>query len=243
MGNSASITCALCSLMSSPFFDSFPFLSLVCLPAREQARTLEVMSADTFAMEMDEILQHELDGLHADLIQDCMCDHPSDTVMQDDGALALVGQDVREHLCSQAQLLPDIVNSLGALLVSSDPMVSLQAFLTVMQLDRDAFPDRNHPMDALAFPLCQVLQGSKRKEALRGALSSAYFSCGELGTSRSPRTQHPLKCASFLPLCPSHIHIRTGHTIEECFFAYHSESDSDMEAENPAPGGVYFDEL
>jgi hypothetical protein len=50
----------------------------------------------------------------------------------------------------------------------------------------------------------------------------------------------PLKCASSLPLCPSHIHIRTGHTVDDCFFAYHSESDSDMEAEDP---GVYFDEL
>jgi hypothetical protein len=122
-------------------------------------------------MEMDEILQHERDGLHADS-QDCMCDHSGD-MMQDDGALAVVGQEVREQLCSQ------LLARLNALLVSSDPMVSFRTFLTVMQLDKDAFPDTDHPRDALAVPLCQVLQGSKRKEALRGSLSSHRFSFGD----------------------------------------------------------------
>jgi hypothetical protein len=32
------------------------------------------MDTEALAMEVDEILSHELDGLHADLHQDCMCD-------------------------------------------------------------------------------------------------------------------------------------------------------------------------
>jgi hypothetical protein len=50
-----------------------------------------------------------------------------------------------------------------------------------MELDNDAFPETDRPRDALAVPLCQVLQGSKKKEALRGALSSDRFFFGDEG--------------------------------------------------------------
>ena len=46
------------------------FDALCLLSGQEQARTSEHIGADAFAIEVDEILKHELDGLNSD----CLCD-------------------------------------------------------------------------------------------------------------------------------------------------------------------------
>ena len=50
------------------------FYALCLLPGQEQARTREIIDTEALAMEVDEILKQELEGLNADLHQDCMCD-------------------------------------------------------------------------------------------------------------------------------------------------------------------------